>query len=211
MSYTVTLTKKAGSAEANIFLGNRAGAGAALSDWQTLQRYDEIRHLNIIFVIIESTDQRLFQPTLNIRYGEDYAGSSTYPSRAPLKAGNVKQWILEFIKNTQEKQAQVQNEPEIEETKPIEAQVVTKKSFFRNAVPTSTPVTETARSTAQAPSDPVITETPSWVKPAVIAGTIVGAALAGIGVALAAQPDRDDDAPLLFLGDDDKPVNWDNK
>lgn len=189
MSYTVTLTKKPGSAEANLFVGNRAGAGAALSDWQILQRDDDLKHYGIIFVVIESTDKRLFQPTLNIRYGENYAGSSTYPSTATLKASVVKTWIMEFIKNNKEVEEEVE------------------KSVVKRSETTST-----SSNKVEASSAPIETPTASWVKPTIAAGTLLSALLVGVGIAFASAPeeyDDDFDPPVFLVKDDEKPfTNW---
>ena len=216
MSYTVTLTKKPGSTEANVFLGNRAGAGAALSDWQILQRYDEIKHHAIIFNVVESTDPRLFQPSLNIRYGEDYAGSSTYPPRASLKAAGVKAWILEFIRNNQEKLSQPQVEEEVEDEEPVKPVAVAKKSTSRAKSNSNAPaeVEEKAavQDAAAAPLEPAVSGTPSWLKPTIFGGTVVAAVLAGVGIALSTGPDDEeefDDHTLFFESEDGKPItNW---
>lgn len=186
MSYTVTLTKKPGSAEANLFIGNRAGAGSALSDWQVVQRDDEIEYWRIIFNVIESTDPKLFQPTLNIRYGEDYARSSTYPSKSPLQASSVKTWILNFIKKNQADLNQLQSgkTDEVVE-KPKQNPVSSKREATQSEPVQTTPIP--------------VQGSQSWLKPAIFAGTMLGAVLAGVGIGLAVTPEETDNTPLFLV------------
>lgn len=192
MSYIVTLTKKPGSGEANLFIGNRAGAGSALSDWQVVQRDDEIEYWKIIFNVIESTDPKLFQPTLNIRYGEDYARSSTYPSKSPLQASNVKTWILNFVKKNQAELIQVQDG---EKVNVKQTSVSSKRETIQPESVQTAPVP--------------VQGSQSWLKPAIFAGTILGAVLAGVGIGLAVDPGEKDNTPLFLVSKDgDVEQDW---
>lgn len=203
MSYTVTLTKKPGSADTNVFLGNRAGTGSALSEWQVLQRNDEIRNLGIIFVVVESTDPKLFQPSLNIRYGEDFASSSTYPARAPLKAADISSWILKFVRQIRERGLQFDADG-------VNSNAVVKHQTSEKAIADGQPT----------PGESVVNSSPvqesaGWSKPVIFGATLAAAVLAGVGIAFATSSDYVDEqeevdalssTPLFLVDEQERPI-----
>lgn len=195
MDVTLTLFKKSGSKEDNVFTGTFAGPEDHPGEWYLLTSDPELIATGLKFVIVEFVDVKNLTdgyaakvkrtPHIDIRYKENYSGSLGYPRGSLLLAKDIKTWAINFIKSIYP-----DTEPEAVATSPA----VTNSSTARDA--------RTVKKEVKPPKK--IAES-SWFWPSVAVGTaLVTAAGVFTGYQLLGEEEREDVDPLILGGSDDE-------
>jgi hypothetical protein len=195
MDVTLTLFKKSGSKEDDIFTGTFAGPEDHPGEWYLLTSDSELIASGMKFVVVEFSDVKALPngyatkvkrtPHLDIRYKDNYSGSLGYPRGSSLLAKDIKTWVLNFIKTIY---------PNLEPKVTIPDSVETETSTTRD-------VKTTTKKSIQPPKK--ITNS-GWLWPSVaVGGVLVAAAGAFLGTQLLGDEEKDGIGPLLLVDGDD--------
>jgi hypothetical protein len=194
MDVALTLFKKSGSKEDNIFTGTFAGPEDHPGEWYLLTSDPELIATGMKFVVVEFADAKNLTdgyaakvkrtPHIDIRYKENYSGSLGYPRGSLLLARDIKTWAMNFIKSIY---------PD------VEPEVTTSSS-----VETDTPTTRDIKTVKKNVQPPKKVAGSNWLWPSIaVGGALVAAAGVFTGYQLLGEEERDNVEPLLLDEDED--------